>query len=242
MEQQIPREYPLHSILLDGVLTVTMPLSDDGLLSLATCDALCALLLSPPEGAHVLILESAGRVFCMGRERTAATIDELPREVDRLVAVNEALRSTSLVSVAKVHGDAAGFGVGLAALTDFAVAATSARFSFPEVEIGLAPVLVLAWLPQLVGRREAFRLTSTGAAISANRAEALGLVTGVAAAGDLDAQTDSIVETLRRRSPRVHREIREFLRVADQATEAAATEIARPRLMVGSLRRALTKG
>jgi methylglutaconyl-CoA hydratase len=178
VEQQFPRGYPLQSILVDGVLTVTLPLSERGLLSSAACHQLGAVLDSPPRGAQVLLLESAGTAFCLGRECA----------VDRRVAVHDALRRTMLVSVAKVHGDAAGFGVELAALSDFAIAASTARFSFPETEI------------------------------SAAEAEALGLLTGVTTADDLDAQTDAIVETLRGRSPRVRREIRD-LRGAGHAIE-----------------------
>jgi enoyl-CoA hydratase/carnithine racemase len=235
--EQISKDDMISSVLVDGVLTVTLPVSATGLLTLADCDQIVALLNTPPDSAHVLVLESAGDAFCLGRERTAATVDELPLEVDRLVAVNEALRSTRLVSVAKVGGDAAGFGVGLAALSDIAIASSAATFTFPEVEIGLAPVLVLAWLPQLVGRREAFRLTATGAKVSAARAAELGIVSEVVAAEALDETVATVVADLRRRSPRVHREIRDFLRISDQATEAEATELARARLVVGSLRR-----
>ena len=102
----------------------------------------------------MLVLRSAGEAFCLGRERTAATAHELPGEVDTLVAVNDALSRSPLVSVAVVAGDAAGFGVGLAALCDVAVAADTARFSFPEVGIGLAPTLVLAWLAGTVGAHD----------------------------------------------------------------------------------------
>jgi enoyl-CoA hydratase/carnithine racemase len=226
--------------LLDGVLTVTLPISDDGLLSLAACDTWAQLLTSPPQSARVLVLRSAGASFCVGRERTAASIDELPLEVDRLVAVNHALRNSPLTSIAVVHGAAAGFGVGLAALCDFAIAVPEATFSFPEIEIGLAPVLVLAWLPQLVGRREALRLAATGAALDAQRALELGIVTQVVAREDLDDAVAVLGGGLAQRNPRVLNEIREFLRVTDQAAEIDATEMARARLVVGSLRRGRT--
>jgi enoyl-CoA hydratase/carnithine racemase len=223
--------------VVDGVLTVTLPISDDGLLSLAVCDQLTELLIAPPDSARVLVLRTAGASFCVGRERTAASIDELPLEVDRLVAVNHALRNSSLMSIAVVHGAAAGFGVGLAALCDFAVAVPEATFSFPEIEIGLAPVLVLAWLPQLVGRREALRLAATGAAVDAQRALQLGIVTHVVTREDLDDEVTVLAGVLAQRNPRVLSEIREFLRVTDQAAEIDATEMARARLVVGSLRR-----
>jgi len=66
------------------------------------------------------------------------------------------LRCTRLVTVTEVRGDAAGFGVGVLAACDVAVAEAGARFFFPEVGIGLAPAVVLAWLPRVVGEREAF--------------------------------------------------------------------------------------
>src|SRR3712207_6933355 len=48
------------------------------------------------------------------------------------------------------------------AACDVSVAVASARIFFPEVSIGLAPALVLAWLPRVIGAREAFWLTATG--------------------------------------------------------------------------------
>ncbi|CAJ1501084.1 enoyl-CoA hydratase/isomerase family protein [[Mycobacterium] burgundiense] len=223
--------------LTDGVLRVTLPLSADGLISLDDCDRFAELLNSPPDSAHVVVIESNAESFCLGRERSAATVHELPGEVERLVAVNQALRNTRLVSIAKVQGDAAGFGVGLAALSDIALAASTAKFSFPEVNIGLAPVLVLAWLPQLVGRREAFRLTATGAAISAARAAELDIISESVDAAGLDERVAAVVETLLPHDPRVHQEIRDFLRISEQATEEEATELAKSRLVIGSLRR-----
>jgi methylglutaconyl-CoA hydratase len=227
----------LPTSLADGVLRVRIPLSDDGLISLADCDRITNLLNSPPPSAHVVVLEAGDGPFCLGRERTAATVHELPGEVERLVALNAALRTTPLVSVAKVSGDAAGYGVGLAALADVAIASGAAEFRFPEVEIGLAPSLVLAWLREAVGRRTAFWLTATGARISAARAVELGIISEAVAPDDLESRVAEVVAALRRHDPRIHREIREFLRATDQATEEHATEMAKACLVVGSLRR-----
>lgn len=73
--------------------------------------------------------------------------------------------------------------------------------------------------------------------IDAQEAVDLGLVTQIAEAAELDAQITALAGGLRERSARVLAEIRDFLRVTDQATEAQATEMARSRLVVGSLRR-----
>ncbi|MGE2833242.1 enoyl-CoA hydratase/isomerase family protein [Mycobacterium sp. SMC-4] len=226
----------------DGaVLTVRLDSPDGNLMTMDMCDALAGILTAPPEGVHMLVLAGAGDSFCLGRERTAATPDDLPGEVRRLIAVNDALASTPLVTVARVHGDAAGFGVGLAALCDVAVATRAARLSFPEVRINLAPALVLAWLPAMVGRRAAFWLTASGAPVSGDEAVAIGLLNQVVDDVDaLDAVISEKVGVLLAAQPRVHTEIRAMLRSVESLSESQAYELASDRLVLGSLRRLQT--
>lgn len=222
-------------------MTVRLDREHGNLLSLAMCDALAQLLREPPEGVHVLVIEAAGESFCLGRERTAATPEDLPGEVRRLIAVNEALLHTPLVTVARVHGDAAGFGVGLAALADVAVATAEARFGFPEVSIDLAPTLVLAWLARVVGRRQAFWLTATGEKLSGDEAMKAGLVNEVVDdEAALDAAVERRVAALMERSPRVHAEIRSMLRAAADLSEEQAYTLSADRLVLGSLRRRMS--
>jgi methylglutaconyl-CoA hydratase len=221
-----------------AVLTARLDAAGGNLMTMDMCDALAAVLTNPPEGVHVLVLVAAGDQFCMGRERTAATPDDLPEEVRRLVAVNEALASTTLVTVARVQGDAAGFGVGLAALCDVAVATRGARLTFPEVRINLAPALVLAWLPHMVGRRAAFWLTASGAPVSGDDAVRIGLLNEVVDDTDaLDSAIADKVEALLAGEHRVHNEIRSMLRSVESLSEQQSYELARDRLVLGSLRR-----
>ncbi|BBY15777.1 enoyl-CoA hydratase/isomerase family protein [Mycolicibacterium litorale] len=223
----------------DGaVLTVRLDSPGGNLMSMDMCDALAAVLTVPPAGVHLLVLSAAGDSFCLGRERTAATPEDLPTEVRRLIAVNEALAATPLVTVARVHGDAAGFGVGLAALCDVAVATRTARFSFPEVRINLAPALVLAWLPHMVGRRAAFWLTASGLPVSGDEAVRLGLLNEVVEdVGALDAAVNEKVGALLAGEPRVHNEIRAMLRSVESLSERQSYELAADRLVLGSLKR-----
>lgn len=241
--QQISTAPGLHFERDGAVLNARLDSPDGNLMTMAMCDALAGVLTSPPDGVHVLVLSGAGDQFCMGRERTAATPDDLPGEVRRLVAVNDALASTSLVTVARVHGDAAGFGVGLAALCDVAVATRAARLSFPEVRINLAPALVLAWLPHMVGRRAAFWLTASGIPVSGDEAVRIGLLNEVTEDVDaLDAAVDDKIAALLAAQPRVHTEIRAMLRSVESLSERQAYELASDRLVLGSLRRLHTPG
>ncbi len=223
---------------VDGVVLVEVDLPPDNLYSLEVCRRLVEVLEKPPEGAHVLRLRAAGDSFCLGRERGGTTPAEVRTEAEVLVSLMRALRRTRLVTVAEVQGDAAGFGVGLAAACDVAVALESARFSFPEVGIGLAPALVLAWLPRVIGEREAFWLTATGESITAARAVELSLLNATAGSvEELSKQSDERVAALLRRSPRVHGDIKDMIRMFAEVGDDAALDVSLDRLVVGSLRR-----
>lgn len=224
-----------------GVVSVVIDRGGDNLFTLEMCRVLTRLLREPPETVHVLRLSARGDAFCLGRERAAETTEDLREEVRALIALNRTLETSPLVTLAAVSGDAAGFGVGLAALCDVAVAAPDAQLSFPEVTIDLAPAVVLSWLPRIVGRRQAFLLTATGAPIGAERAVELGLLTAVAPSAEaLPAAIDEHVAALCARSRRVHREIRSFLVATDGAAAEVVDALAEERLIVGSLSRRRT--
>ena len=228
------------SPVTDGVLVAELDRGPDNLWTLADLREVVAVLESPPEGAHVLCVRSVGEAFCLGRERGGAGIAPgvVRGEAETLVAVTRAFRRTRLVTVAEVQGDAAGFGVGVLAACDVAVAVADAQFSFPEVAIGLAPALVLAWLPRKIGERQAFWLTATGEKITAARAAELGLLNGVVgSAEELRKDIDDRVALLRARSPRVHADIRDMLRAFGAVGDDQALDMSIDRLVVGSLRR-----
>jgi methylglutaconyl-CoA hydratase len=228
------------SPVADGVVVAELDRGPDNLWTLADLRELVAVLENPPESAHVLRVRSVGEAFCLGRERggTSTAPGVVRGEAETLVAVTRAFRRTRLVTVAEVQGDAAGFGVGVLAACDVAVAVADAKFYFPEVAIGLAPALVLAWLPRKIGERQAFWLTATGEKITAARAAELGLLHGVVgSAEELRKDVDDRVALLRARSPRVHADIRDMLRAFGAVGDDQALDMSIDRLVVGSLRR-----
>lgn len=226
-----------------GVVRAVLDRGAENLITAEMCDALTTFLRDPSPDAHVLVLASRAPNFCLGRERWATSVTQLREEVGKLVALNRALQATRLVTVAEVNGDAAGYGAGLAALCDMAFAAPSARFWFPEVDMDLAPAVVLAWLPLLVGRKNAFRLTATGRKISASEAAGIGLVTAVAPSLDaLETTVRDEVASLTKHSRRVHGEIKEFLRATADLSQDQCYDLATEKLILGSLTRAGDSG
>lgn len=203
---------------------------------------LATVLRTPPEGAHVVHISAAGPEFCMGRTPFRPGAAPLREDVDALVELVDALQRTSVVTVAEVQGDAAGFGVGLVALSDVAVAAAGVHLSFPEVDAGFAPALVLAWLGELIGPRQAFWLAATGIRVPAAEARELGLLTHVVDdTAALSEAVRSIVELLCAKPPAVHAQIKELVRLYASVPKEQRTAIACERLAFGALQRSLAE-
>jgi methylglutaconyl-CoA hydratase len=186
---------------------------------------------------RVLRIRAEGDCFCLGRDQEGETTDELRRIADSIVTANEAVRSSPLVSVCEVQGDAAGFGVGLLAACDVAVAASSAQFWFPELEAGLAPTVVLSWLPRLLGPKQAFELVATGRRVGSDEAKALGLVTEVVADGDVRDAGERWMALLAERDGAALRDLKRFLSLTRTMDDASAARAAVDALAMAAARR-----
>jgi len=103
--------------------------------------------------------------------------------------------------VAAVNGAVVGGGMGLLAACDLAVAVDDARFSTPEVEVGLFPYMALAPLARCIGRRPALELALTGRRIDAQEARLLGLVNRVVPRASLEGAAAEILDALAQKSP-----------------------------------------
>lgn len=212
------------------------------LFTLPMCTDLTRLLLDPPETSRVLVLSGTGPNFCLGRERTAKTPEDVYAMTQALANLNAALTTSKLAVISQISGDAAGFGVGLAALADVAFACDTARFTFPEAEAGLAPALVLTWLPSALGRRLAFWLTATGQPMDAALAERTGLINQAVPAERLQETVGEATELLLRQPAQVCAEIKKDLMAfsglgIDEAFDRAVERLALRSLVLNGQQR-----
>ncbi|MVN85878.1 enoyl-CoA hydratase [Deinococcus sp. HMF7620] len=100
--------------------------------------------------------------------------------VAEMHAAIEAFAALPIPVVAAVHGWCIGAGLELIAACDLRLCSADARFSLPEVRLGITADLGgLQRLPHLVGRGRAAHLALTGLPIDAATAERWGLVTEV---------------------------------------------------------------
>jgi enoyl-CoA hydratase/carnithine racemase len=217
------------------LITVQIARPPDNLFTLEMCRQLTAILLSQPKDARALLLTAAGPNFCLGRERTALLYDDIYAMTRELADLNAAIVNSKLIVVAQVSGDAAGFGVGLAALADVSIATSGARFWFPEAEAGLAPALVLTWLPAALGRRLAFWLTATGQPLNADQAQRGSLINQAVPADHLGTAVSEAIELLLRPPSAVSAEIKRDLAAFAALGYHEASDHAVDRLVLRSL-------
>jgi cyclohexa-1,5-dienecarbonyl-CoA hydratase len=118
-------------------------------------------------------------------------------------AVFRKLWRSDWITLAAVHGHCLGGAMELATFCDFVVAADTARFGQPEIKLGCFPPVAAIVLPALLGPRRALDLILTGRTLAAAEAHALGLVTRVVSAAELETATNDLIKTLTSYSPLV---------------------------------------
>ena len=119
--------------------------------------ALAARYFDEQREVKVVVVSGAGRAFSAGAdlagfaapsERSTHEVAEIGR---RMADSLEAMRA---VSIAQIHGWCIGGGFVLASACDLRIASEGARFSIPEVDLGIPltwggiPRMVRSWVPR----------------------------------------------------------------------------------------------
>lgn len=136
------------------------------------------------DDARVVIISSAvARRFCAGLDLRAlkgASPEQMRVLLEQLyTGLVEAQIALGKPSIAAVSGAARGGGMTLAISCDMLVAGKGASFGYPEIDVGVLPVIHFTHLPRIVGRHRAFDLLFTGRVFGPEEALALGLVNRV---------------------------------------------------------------
>ena len=104
--------------------------------------------------------------------------------------------------IAAINGFALGGGCELAMACTLRIAADTARFGQPEINLGLIPGYAGSQrLPRLVGKGVALEILLTGDMINAQRAYEIGLVNRVVPAAELMAEAKKLAHPLASKAP-----------------------------------------
>jgi enoyl-CoA hydratase/carnithine racemase len=192
----------------DAVATLTLnrPAARNAL-SMGLMEALDQELLAIAENRRikVVILAANGPAFCAGhdlreiratptREAYEAVFALCSRLMQRIVHLPQPV-------IAQVHGVATAAGCQLVASADLAVAADTARFATPGVNIGLFCSTPMVALSRSVSRKAAMEMLLTGEFVVADRARELGLINRVVPPAELADATMALARQIADKSP-----------------------------------------
>lgn len=221
-----------------NVLTFTLNNPDHGNeVTGPTFDAMLAELRSESAQprARVLRIRANGKVFCTGRERAARDEKSVRAEVSRLIDFKRLVRTSSLISVAEVQGDAFGFGMGLAIVTDFPLVADTASLCFPEMTHGLAPAAIMAYLGEYALPRFAFPLVLFGQPFTPEVAQEIGLISMVCPPPKLTGVANKLITRILQLDPGAARRCKEFFVTAQSNSFEKNCALAAEALTAGTL-------
>ncbi len=164
---------------------------------------------------RVVVVTGAGPAFCAGADLSVIADVDDPEARQRLFAKARSRRIRLIArtfgmleqleqpTIAAVNGPAVGGGWGLALACDFHLAATGARYWFPEVDLGV-PLSMgsCARLFGMVGTARAKRIVLTCSRHSAEELEAWGMIHRVVPPAELQGAAVELAEQLLAKEPR----------------------------------------
>jgi methylglutaconyl-CoA hydratase len=151
---------------------------------------------------RVLVLLGVGRTFCAGidlnwmKDGGTASYDDNYADALKLVRILYRLHTLPVPTIAAVSGHAIGFGVGLIAACDVAVAADTAVLRFSEVRLGIIPAVISPYVVAAMGIRACQRYFLSGESFPAADAVRLGLIHQLCKLDELGVATAQIVAEL----------------------------------------------
>ena len=197
------------STRVNGVSTLTLnrperfnPLSREMIAAIQA--ELNAIAENP--SVRVVILAAEGKGFCAGHDlkemRAHAGDKSWQRQLfDECSRMMVAFTQMPQPVIARVHGIATAAGCQLVSMCDLAVAADTATFAMPGINIGVFCSTPAVGVVRNVSRKRAMEMLLTGEPIDAKTALAWGLVNRVVPATQLDAEIRRFTEIVLSRSP-----------------------------------------
>lgn len=158
------------------------------------------------DGARAIVITGAGRAFCSGGD--LREMQEIAQREGKIEAFFEAplkalhdcillIRETPVPFIAAVNGVCAGAGTNFALACDMVFASDLATFNEGFVKIGLTPDCGGSFfLPRAVGDKLAAEILMTGAPITAERAEKIGMINRTVGADQLMIEAVAFAERL----------------------------------------------
>ena len=182
------------------------------------------------ETVRCIVITGSPKAFAAGadiKEMATKTYAQAFKE-DFFTAGARAVEQCRKPIIAAVAGYALGGGCELAMACDFIVAADTAKFGQPEINLGVAPGIGGSQrLTRLVGKSKAMDMILTGRMMDAAEAERSGLASRVFPAAALDGEVLAIAGRIAAQSPLAAMANKEMVDAALETTLAAGLKFER---------------
>jgi len=170
-------------------------------------------LVRRSEDTRVLVIQGAGGTFCAGDDITEmggwGNANRVMRRVRFYQEMADLLEEMDKITISAVEGYAAGGGLEITMACDFVIAAESAKWGMPEVDVGITP----GWggtsrMSRLIGRRRTKEINLLGALHTASRAVQWNLWNRAVADDELRPALDRLVEMLLSKNQQAMRQLK----------------------------------
>jgi enoyl-CoA hydratase/carnithine racemase len=149
----------------------------------------------------ILVTGVGEKAFCTGAQLSGAVTTEGKDIFANYAGLLNRIVSFPKPTVARVRGFCLAGGMGFMLACDIVIAGDDSKFGTPEVNVGLWPMMIGALIFRNVLQKKAMEMILLGERLSAQEALAMGLVTRVVPAADLDAEVNKVLAVLTSRSP-----------------------------------------
>lgn len=161
--------------------------------------------IAADRSVRCVVLAAEGPAFCAGHDLKEMRANPEPAFIDRLFqdcsALMQALIKLPQPVIARIQGVATAAGCQLVASCDLAIAAASAKFATPGVNIGLFCSTPMVALSRNVPRKRAMEMLLLGEMVSAAEAADWGLINRAVPDAELDAVTYDWARRIVEKSP-----------------------------------------
>jgi enoyl-CoA hydratase/carnithine racemase len=204
----------VHYAVADAVATLTLdsPHNRNALSRQLVSELFAHLRTAAADDAvRVVLIASAGKVFCSGADLSEATADGMEEGAKRIVELQRLIVSMDKPVVVRAYGAVRAGGIGIVAAADIAVANQSATFALTEVKLGLAAAIISLTVHHRMNPRAAALTTLGGEAFGGTDAAAYGLVTLAVPDEEIDERVSTVCRSLASGAPQGLRESKRIL-------------------------------
>lgn len=198
-------------------------------------DQLYTVFSTVSPAIRVIVLSGNGAAFCAGGDlewmRKAAGYTEEQNRQDALgiAKLFGAIRNSTAVTIAVVHGAAMGGAGGLISACDIAISSEDAKFGFTEVRLGLIPATISPFVIDRIGAGHARALFVSGEIFNAEHALRIGLIHESVPSSDLEKTLQRKIRAILANGPKASLGARQLVLDHPLSTEETANRLAAAR-------------